>query len=101
MVEIVVTDEEKEAASYLDWDDAALGRFAKYTALRLTEMSKDSEGLRKVAVASCAMMMVSAAHDSNATTLELKLSGHTSKEIPTGDWKIVVKRTRKPSSSAA
>ena len=60
MAEFIPTEEEKAAASYMDWDDAALGKFTKHVALTLERMSKDAEGLRKVTAASCAMMLVGA-----------------------------------------
>lgn len=96
MAELITTEEEKAAASYLDWDDAALGRMVKYTALTLEKSAKDAEGFRKIVIASCAMLLVSAAFDANAATLTQELKGHTHAGVPTGDWSVTVKRKRLP-----
>lgn len=90
------TQAEKDASSYLDWDDASLGKFAKYCALVMEQNSKDAEGLHRVSAASCAMMLVGACLDCNAGTLEFKMDGHTSKGKDTGDWIITVKRCPSP-----
>lgn len=86
------TEAEKEASSYLEWDDAELGKFTKYCGLVMEKNSKDAEGLHRVSAASCAMMLVGACIDSNAATLELKLDGHTRRGDKTGDWIVTVKR---------
>lgn len=88
------TEDEKSAASYLDWDDAMLGKFTKYCGLVMEKNSKDAEGLHRVAAASCAMQLVSACLDSNAATLTLKLDGHTHSGVATGDWIVTVKRRK-------
>lgn len=94
MSKFTPTKEEKAALSYLDWDDAALGRFTKHVACTLEKLRKDDEGLRKVSAAACGMILIGMAFDSNAETLNLTLEGHARKEIPTGDWKITVRRTK-------
>jgi len=83
MAEFIPTDEEKAAASYLDWDDAELGKFTKNLGLTLERM-KDA--------ASAAMLLVSAAHDANAGTLELTLTDHSRKGVHTGNWRITVEK---------
>lgn len=89
------TQAEKDAATYLDWDDAELGKFCKNVALTLDRLKDDAEGLHKVTAASCAMMLVRSCVDINASTLSLKLDGYTHKNEPGGDWTITVKRNRK------
>lgn len=93
------TEEEKAASTYLEWDDAELGKFAKYCALELQKNSRDAEGLHRVAAASAAMLLVGACVDANAADLELKIGGHTRHGRPTGDWLVTVKR--RPSPGAA
>lgn len=90
------TQAEKDALSYLDWDDAALGRFAKHIACTLHKLQGDADGLHKVTAASCAMMLVGAAVDANAATIRLAMDGHTHNEIPTGDWVVTVQRVQAP-----
>lgn len=96
MVELITTPEETAAASYLDWDDEALGKFTKYVALMLDSRRKaedsDLDGLQRVAVASCAMTLANAVSETNAGSLELNLSGLTRGEKQNGDWEIIVRR---------
>lgn len=101
MSKFIPTQAEKDALSYLDWDDAALGRFTKHVACTLAKVSGDQDGLHKVTAASNAMMLVGMAFEANAATLKLTLSGHAHKEIPTGDWVVTVKRTKKPPSGVS
>lgn len=96
MAKLVLTAAEKAAASYLDWDDAALGKMAKCLALKLDDIANDAEGFRKVAALSCAMMLVAAAHDSNADKLSFDLTGHSTKGVLTGDWRVTIKQIRAP-----
>jgi hypothetical protein len=88
------TQAEKDALTYLEWDDAALGRFVKHVACTLHKVQGDSDGLHKVTAASCAMMLVGIAVDANAETVRLAMDGHTHQEIPTGDWVVTVQRTK-------
>lgn len=99
MAKLTTTPEERAANSYLEWDDAALGRFTKLCALKLDALKDDAEGLRKVTASSCAMMLVADAFLANATTFTLDLEGHTHAEIPTGNWRIIVKRIKAPKKS--
>lgn len=94
------TEAEKAAASYLDWDDAELGKFTKHVGLMMAAMDKDADGFRRVTAVSCAMSLVSSVVDSNAAKLTLKLDGHTLRGEPTGDWVISIRRTKPALTSA-
>ena len=96
MSEFIPTQEEKDALSYLDWDDAALGRFTKHVACTLDKIRDDAEGLHRVMTAAAAMALIGATVEANADRLELNLDSHTHEGVPTGDWKITVERIRKP-----
>ena len=96
MAQFEPTELEKSAASYLDWDDAELGKFTKYVGLTLDQIRNDAEGLHRVSAASCAMMLIACCHDSNATEMSIKLDGHTHGKEQTGDWIVTVKRRAKP-----
>lgn len=95
MAEFEPTEAEKAANSYLDWDDAELGKFTKYVALRFAELKDDAEGLKRVTASSCAMLLMGACVDSNAAELTLNMGGFSHKGIPEGDWTLVVKRKKK------
>lgn len=86
------TEAEKAANSYLDWDDEAVGKLAKYLALVLAENRGDAEGLKRISAASCAMTLVSNALDANATELKVKINGFTRKGEALGDWTLTLER---------
>ncbi len=96
MARLITTPKERAASSYLEWDDAALGRFTKLCALKLEALGEKDEGLRKVTAASCAMMLVADAYLMNAETATIELEGHTHAEIPTGNWRVTIKRVKAP-----
>lgn len=93
MADLILTEAEKAAESYLDWDDAALGRFTKYIAATIEKHKDDADGLHRVTAASAAMLLVASCVDANAGSLMLKLEGHTHGDVLTGDWLITVKKT--------
>jgi hypothetical protein len=90
MAELILTDEEKASNSYLDWDDAALGKLTKKVALTIRDGRADDK--LPIIANAAAMMLVGMAHDSNAETFTLTLGGCTHHGEPVGDWKVTVKR---------
>lgn len=93
MAKFEPTEAEKAAASYLEWDDAELGKFTKYIALQLAALEKaDKEGLRRVSAASIGMMLIGCCIDTNATKLKVDFTGLTHKDKPSGDWTIEVRQ---------
>lgn len=99
MAELITTDAEKASASYLNWDDAALGKMCKWVATIIERGDKtaDPEGKLSIKCSGAAMILISMCRETNAGTLTLDLAGHSSGGIETGDWRITVKRKRKPS----
>src|SRR5688572_21069758 len=88
------TQAEKDAPSYFDWDDARLGQFTKHLAKVFDGLSDDAEGFHRSTLASCAMLLIGAAHDTNAGELELKMEGNTHDGKEIGDWTVTVKCNR-------
>jgi len=91
MPELTLTDEEKEAESFLDWSDDALGKMVRATAQKIQsgELGEDSE---PVMMTAAMLVIVLAAKSTNADTLEQTLEGVTHQEHQMGDWKITVER---------
>lgn len=55
--------------------------------------------MHKVTAASCAMLLIGTCVDANAAELTLKLDGYFHKNLPEGDWTLVLKkRTRRQKS---
>jgi hypothetical protein len=92
MAEFTPTQEEKDANSYLDWPDEALGKFTKYVALKFAETSGRQDGLHKVTSASCAMNLVHASSEMNSAKTTLNLDGMSIDGEPIGDWLVTIER---------
>jgi hypothetical protein len=92
MAELILTEEEKAAPSYLDWDDAALGKAVKALAIKL----HDSEGKESMYGQVAAFMLIGAAHRINADTTTIDLENVTVSDEGIGDWRVEVRRTKAP-----
>lgn len=99
MAELITTEAEKASASYLDWDDAALGKMCKWVATIIERGDKtaDPEGKFPVKCSGAALILISLCRETNAGTLTFNLDGCTSCGADTGDWRIIVQRKREPS----
>ena len=90
MAELILTKEEKEAASYLDWDDEAVGKMVRHAALKLMrDGNEDNEALFPM---TAAHIMVGHTVTLNARTAEYDIEGFTLHGEPQGNWKVTVKK---------
>ncbi len=92
MAQLILTEEEKAAPTYLDWDDASVGMAVRKLAL----LYGDEYGKESMFAQMAAQILVSFAHQVNATTTEVTLEGCTTKGVQTGDWKVTIERTNPP-----
>lgn len=92
MSELILTDDEKcEGASFLDWDDASVGRAMKDGMLAFRDARRRSGGRASLQFAAYFVL----AHDceeSNAAEGRMVLRGVTKDGKPIGDWCITVRR---------
>jgi hypothetical protein len=89
MAELILTDEEKAAASYLEWDDASLGRMVKALALRVRS-NHDKLGKEVTISGSAALLLIHSAEEMHSETMELRLNVTTYGDRPIGDWRVLV-----------
>lgn len=87
MAELILTEEEKAANSWLEVSDEALGRMIKASVLSI--QAKATE-LNKLYMATCGFMLCNLACDSNASHLTLDVDGLTLGDEQRGQWKITV-----------
>lgn len=87
MAELILTEEEKKAKTYLEWDDEALGRMVKKAA----KLISDYRGEDSITMVSAATLLVSSAHKVNSSDSTWTLEGVTVPE-DIGDWEITVRR---------
>lgn len=93
MAQLILTDEEKAAHSWLHLDDESLGRLVKYSALAIAGHDVTDGG--KVRGMTNAIMLATMAHEANAETTTVELKGVTQDGVGIGDWRITIERTAK------
>ncbi len=88
-----LTDEEREAPSYLDWSNERLGEFTRLTANYLK--TKTIKGYESVTIMSALFLLVSQIEDCNAGYFNCTLSDVTSEIQPYGaSYKITVRKLK-------
>lgn len=88
MAELIITDAEREANSYLDWDDASIGRAVKKLAVKIADM----KGEDSISTYAGIMLLLSKAVDSDAGSMTVTVNGLACKGVPLGDWEVVSRR---------
>jgi hypothetical protein len=103
MAKLITTKAEREAASFFDWDDAALGMYTKKLALQImecrTKMRSKSKVNDEVALfmsAADGMLIVGEMVRMNAGKIDLKFGDFTyDGGKPGGDWRIRIEQLPK------
>ena len=89
-----LSQEEKDAPSFLDWSDAKLGEYTKLIAKYI--QSKKINGYESVTAMAAIFLLVSQCEESNVGTLTMELKDVSSERHPNPtDWKIVVEKIEK------
>lgn len=96
MAELTITEEERRTLTFLEWDDAALGRAVKSMACIIADKDGGRETLPIVAAG---VLIISGAIDAGADKLVLELGGATNPK-PLGDWEITIKQLAPPPATA-
>lgn len=93
MAELILTDQEKADDSYLDWDDASLGRLVRSLVARV----RTEEHVREAVFgATDVHLLIGLARAVNADERASTLKGVTYADERLGDWEITVRRMRAP-----
>lgn len=95
-MELTLTDEEKAAATWLELDDAAVGRLVKYNCSLMAKLGDERDRIRHIAAA---LMLVKTASACNADELTQEINNCTDGDKELGDWEITVRRVRKEQQS--
>lgn len=90
MAELILTDEDRAAATYLDWDDASIGRGVKKIALKI----EDIKGHDSISWCAGAMALIARAIDTNSETSVMTVEGLVDDGKPLGDWEVTVRRVK-------
>ncbi len=91
MAELIITDEERATYTYLEWDDAAIGRGVKKLAMTV----QDAKGDKAIEWYAATLCLIAMAHETNAESSEYTINGVTmdNGETQIGDWKVTIQRT--------
>ena len=89
MAKLILTNEEKQSETFLEWDDASLGRAVKAVA----EICNDDHGKHALKATGAGVFLVSEAIRSGATELTISLEGATDGSRDLGNWKITIQST--------
>ncbi len=92
MAELILTEEEKAAPTYLEWDDDALGKLVKKTAAKL----HDEYGRESAFAMTGVHLLLGTAITANATESTYTIDGLTIAGEPKGDWIVTLKRVNAP-----
>lgn len=92
MAKLTITEEERRTLTFLEWDDAALGKAVKSMACIIADTDGGRESLPVVAAG---VFLISRAIDSGADKLVLEIGGATNPK-PLGDWEITIKQLAPP-----
>lgn len=84
-----LTQEEKDAPSFLDWPNERLGQFTKECAVYLS--SKRIDGYTEVTIMAAVMILISRIREANIGVLTLELKDVTSEMFPESkNFKITI-----------
>lgn len=84
MAELIITDSERESATYLEWDDAALGKACKKIALILS----DTRGEASMEITAACAFLVSRSIDAGSAETTIRLEGMRIADKQLGTWTI-------------
>ena len=88
MAELVLTEKEKEDASYLDWGDEALGNLVR----KISVLINDEYGYDSAWHATAAHLLVDLSRKVNSTDTTITVRGCTNNREEIGDWSVTIKR---------
>ena len=91
-MELILTDAEKAASTWVELDDAALGKAVKAMMCQIKITSDEQE---KLMLFSASIILCSVAVEANADKLVQTIEGLTIKGQPFCNWKVTIKKQTK------
>ena len=92
MAEIILTSDEEKAGSWMQLDDASLGKVVKEGMLQLKKISQEQD---KLFVMAAATILCCEASEANADILKLTNENLTRCGEDIGNWLVTIKRLNK------
>lgn len=92
MAELILTDEEKQAISYInDWSDESLGKLLKKVSLQFIKIADEQD---KIVSAAAALYLLGTCVEADADSLEISVNDYEFYGKPHGDWLVNVKKIK-------
>jgi hypothetical protein len=91
MAELILTPEEENAGTWLELDDATIGKVVKATQLSIFNSGNDQG---RIYWFSAALLLCCLVADTNAEKFTQELKNITTYGKSIGDWKITIKRIK-------
>jgi hypothetical protein len=88
-MELMLTDAEKKAATWLELDDESVGKVVKASGLEILKANDEKD---KTLFYSAALILINLAANSNADILKETISGLTISGKPYGNWQLIIKK---------
>lgn len=102
MAKLITTQAEKDAVSFLDWDDASIGRMCKQMALNLKRTrdaeiakAKGENDIGAIVNAADGLLLIGSMVQMNAATLTLTFGDFTHCGKHAGDWELRMRQIPK------
>jgi len=95
MAELIITDEERQSKSYLDWDDAALGKCMRWASVEF-DKRLEKDGRDQIKGLAVALLYISDMLRFNAQSLTVTANGLTYSGVPLGDLRLTLERLDMP-----
>lgn len=89
MAELILTEEEKAAATWLELPDDVIGKLVKKTALQIVAESNEQG---RIFTMTAMILLCGMASDANAETTKIEVNGFHKEGEELGDWRMVLQR---------
>lgn len=90
-MELIMTEEEKAAATWAELDDESVGKVVKSLMFKIKEHADEEKTMFfwSAAIALCSLVA-----DTNADTFKETIEGLTNNGEPLGDWRITISKLK-------
>ena len=92
MAKLILTKEEKKAATWLELEDETLGKVVK-SMMSTIKRASDEQG--KLYLLSAAIMLCTVTAKTNADVANFKVDGLKNKTNDFGNWEVIIRRKLK------
>jgi hypothetical protein len=90
-MQLILTDDEKKAATWLELDDESIGKIVKAGAFEIKNVSEEED---RLTLYSAALILISATAKTNADKLKQTINRLTIQGKPYGDWILTITKAK-------